>query len=672
MKKITKITLVFTTVSTLPLPFVSAACNLDDLNNEKKLIIDTNLNVLGKTMNALEIKERLDLMYESGKSNDEIIKYINLFTVKPINVPIGSTLTYLNSESTGKGDLNLSFKFKQDDGQSETITKKYSNFELYSEKGGESGKINGGIAKVGDLKLNTDVNRNGRKIGAMEFKNKFDKQFDSVNGDATKMLDWMKQYIDIEGDYSQNSKWVYKVHKSTHHHGDGNLHAYISARDRITGRVYRAFDGEGNPGITFLGWNKVKKIGNIFIEKIANVSPEGAKVKANQAAKEINSASSIDEKINIIKKYSMESFEEYFKGDNSQVDYQINAEENNDDINQLHLIFNVKGKIEKDFNIENQTTVTLNRFFTNLKVGDYTFNTVESNFKHYANELLAWIGGNQNGGHPQELKLNDYSDQVMDIFNGEDYSDFNEKSEAAGELIEELVFELQNVWGELDKYKNILTEEEKLSVVKIFNNYDFVKNARIEGTLLKKANEISKLTEADKQKQGIQELAELTKKQLLNGWALCLKMTLSKAEKRAAEYTKDNIKHTILQRMISKSKEMIENQKYSHIDYQNMMVNIDHELDNFKFGDFESLNFEQLVEVMKDNLGYSITKDSTNDNFTYEIDRNENVPKVIDHTNSATEAKDFSVLVITIKVTDKKTGIVEPKTFNIIFKHSEN
>ncbi|MBU4693750.1 hypothetical protein KQ878_02530 [Mycoplasma zalophidermidis] len=687
MKKITKLSLVFTSFSASVLPLVSAACNNGNSNqikpntgtqesdqsaNNNQLTIDTNLNSLGKTMNALEIKERLDLMLESGKSNEEIINYINLFTIKPINVPTRSSLTYLNAETTGKGDLILNFKLKQDKTKSETISKKYTNFELYNEKSGESGKISGGIAQVGDLKINTDVNRNGRKIGAMEFKTKFDEQFDSVNGDATKILDWMKQYIDIEGDYSKNSKWVYTVHKSTHHHGDYNLHAYISARDRITGRVYRAFDGDGNPGITFLGWNKVKKIGNIFMEEISNVSLEGTKIKADQVAKEINSASTIDEKLNIIKKYSTESFDEYFKGDNTQVDYQIKAEENSTDINQLHLIFNVKGKAEHEFNIEKETKITLNRFFTNLKVGDYTINTADSNFKHHANELLAWIGGKQNNVHPKEIQLKEYSDQIMTIFNSDKYTDYGKKVGVAIDLIEDLVFDLQDKWEELDNYKNILTEDEKASVTKMFNNYDYVKKIRINGTLSKKANEIGELTDPIKQKQGFQELAKLMKTQLLNGWSLCLKMILSGAEKRASEYTKNNIKHIILERMIDKSKEMIANQKYDYINYQNIMENINYELDNFKFGDLENLNFEQLVEVMRNILEYSITKDSTNDNFTYEIDRNAHAPKVKDHTNSATGAKDFSVLTLTINVTNKKNNSVEPITFNIIFKHSEN
>ncbi|QBF34479.1 hypothetical protein EG856_00855 [Mycoplasmopsis phocirhinis] len=674
--------------TTTPL-FVAVACNRAEKtrkNEEIKEISQPNLkqnknsseditiatefklNNLGKMMNSIEIQNRFNKMLQNKNTNAQIIEYINLF----LENKLPHTLNSINIE-TVNNDLIINYS---ENNTSKSI--KLSGFETYNAKSSEEGKKEFGKINIGDISISTRVGNGGEKIGAIEFQELWSNQFDKTNGDGIKMLDWAveNKYLDVDGDY-KNSQWIYTLHRNSHHHGDSNFHTYISAEDKLTGRIYRDFDFNGQPGFTLLGWNSIAKLANIHIHKLIYVNQSGNKATTQQIATELNAAQDINQKLNVISKYTNEEFIEFKNGNNENVDYKIEIVSNpEEDLNQLRLKISFKGKAASEYQDENSALIVLNRIHTNIKIGDYTFYTSGYNGKYHASDLLSWLKpGNENGEHFQPLNSFKSAFGFENITNEEQ---FNTKLELMNS--DELDNE-QYPYGKdalivliegFDKDYGIINdnhdEQTKEFVQSLTNKY--VGNNVVEGKLDQIYNEAAKASNGSlvQKQQALMTLHNKLTEYADKIGKVVINDRINSLEQRIKKYDEQHIAHTVLDALLNQAKQML-NQNTVLSDRLELADRIDSELEYFQFGDTTQMNFENLVMTLKNVLGFNIEFNQSQNSYSYELDQNF-VLKDHFYLRNGEKIEDYSTLTLTINVTQANNKI--PVSFNLLFKHTNS
>ncbi|BAW18038.1 hypothetical protein MBVG596_0107 [Mycoplasmopsis bovigenitalium] len=330
-------------IATTPisLPIIASSCSNQD---DQIYHIQLELNELGKTMHNIEIFNKVNELLDNGKNSNQIIQYLNQFFVNSIN----SEFDFVSINTLNNDQLELKLKSKKNNNRTFII----SGLEKYIEKSPEKGKITDPFVKVGDIEISTTVAENGKRISAIEFSNIFAKKYRELNSSTQMLFDWLisNKYITITGDYKQ-SNWDYFFKDTSHADGSNEFHAYISAIDKQTGKVFRSFNDKGEPGFSIFGWNQIIIAQDIHILRNSNVNKEGENITANQFINELNSINTIKQKLNVISKYTDQKFAEFAEKSIENVDYDINAKllENN----KVSLTIKFKGKSASSYAKQN-------------------------------------------------------------------------------------------------------------------------------------------------------------------------------------------------------------------------------------------------------------------------------------------------------------------------------
>ncbi|WP_029608839.1 hypothetical protein [Mycoplasma simbae] len=620
------------------------------------------LNSVGSEMNADEVEARLEKLKEQHKSNTEIWAYINQFLTQPVDA---TKATYLSAEVEGR---SLKVKFNNAQGVESSFV--LNGFEAYVAQEGETGKIERGRVQIGDISINTIIARNAQKIGAIKFQELFTQEFDRVNGDGSKLLKWAKdnQYLDIEGEFGENSQWIYTFHRNSHNHGDGNFHAYISAEKKDTGRVYRGFDAEGHPGFTLYGWNRIALIENIHIYKHNVVNEAGRKIKASDFITELKEAADITAKLNVIKKYSSQDFEAFTSGNNSQIDYEITPVEKADELNQVIVKIKVKGKGATEYTEANTHDIVFNRFYTDVQIGELRLNTSQyTNGKVSAEEIKTWLTSASSGAHPTLAEKQAFSytftnvtqeseveAKISELRESEDESNSESTIEGLKELI--LNYDIE------DNADNLYTAEQ-VEYAKSLNDV-YRRGQLTPGKLTQAVNAVTAATTLDDKKQKLQELSTLIQESRKKLIEIVVEGRLKKANERIAQYTSSNIAHENLKSYVARAQE-VKNGTFKLETVADVLTAIDTELEDFLYGDANSISFADLKNTLTQRVGFSFSGEET-PAYTYEFLSNTVAVKQHTYTIKSETIKDYVTLSLTVKVTKVADNTSQNITFNLI------
>ncbi|MCS4537093.1 hypothetical protein NXS15_03075 [Mycoplasma sp. CSL7475-4] len=639
-----------------------------DTKNENSVTF--KLNDLGRTMNSVEIKNRFDKMITNNSTKAELAEYINLFLIDKLP----QSLSTINV-NTSNDDLVVNYT---ENGVEKSIN--LSGFERYDAKNSENGKKEFGRVKIGDISISTNVASGAEKIGAIEFQELWKNEFDRVQGDGAKMLDWAieNKYLDVDGDY-KNSEWIYTLHRNSHHHGDTNFHTYISAEDKLTGRIYRDFDHNGQPGFTLFGWNSIAKLGNIHIHKLIYVNDAGNRATTKQINDELDAASTISAKLDVIAKYTDEEFSEFKTGNNDNVDYKIDIVSSpENDLNQLRISIAFKGKAATQYEKENSALIVLNRINTKVQVGAYTFNTSGYNGNYYANDLLSWLKpGNEDGHHFKPL------DSFKDAYVFENITS-EEQFENKLELMNSDEFDesqypygaealLLLIDGFTDKDYNIISEKHdkdtKDFVNSLVNRYDSATKKRIVGKIYQDYQEAKNAATGnlEQKRQALHLLHSKLSEYANRIGKIVIDDRIRAIKQRIEKYDAEQVPHTILDALLKQAEEML-NVNKTLSDRLELADRIDQELEYFQFGDTTQMSFSDLVDTLRNRLGFNIEESAADGDYTYKLDQNSFIVKDHSYSRDNEKIEDYSTLTLTILVNNRLEQV--PVTFNLLFKHS--
>ncbi|TQC51295.1 hypothetical protein E1I18_03300 [Mycoplasmopsis mucosicanis] len=657
----------------LPIIVASAACSnpntgasdTDTLSDQKHL----KTSLLGKELNAFEVNRRIENMLANNQSSAEIIDYINQFIDDKIN---NQKYEFVKSE-IDKDSLKLTLK----DTNKNQLTIFIDQFQKYEQKDSESGKKVSGWVNLGDIEINTVVGDEAKKLDADEFKRFIEKKNKEFKNDGYKLLKFLRDnnYLEIKN-LDENSKWKYTYIDKSHTHGLYDFHAYFVAEDKKTGKLFREYDENGQPGFSLKGWKRILKVGEIWVPLTIKVNKDAQKSKLAEFKNSFKNASSIKQKIEIIHSISNAKFGDLEKVDLSKYNYSLELIETQNKLNEIILKASVKSKEatenDEEDNKSNTVYALIKDFDTEISAGNYQFNTSIRFNGFDVNQIKGILGAGSNSEHPQKVEEETFEElSVPELKTVQEVNEFlakligqKDKTLAFSiEKIKEFIFEAEIT--DDDKY----TAEDKKYVNSLIDVP--LSKGRVQkgqySLLVDKVNSASSLEQKISAVKELHKLILETRKKLSD---LVLNTNKKLMDERIKFYKQQNIKYTSLEKLYEQNNEFLNASKHPAFEKViELSENISEELNDFLYGDQDSLTFEQVMSVLKNKIGVQFSKFiQSDDKFEYKFD-NKSVKVTQNHYNSEYNIKESNNKIVSFsaQITEKSTKKTSDITVNLVF-----
>lgn len=270
---------------------------------------------------------------------------------------------------------------------------------------------------IGSFVFHPSAKDEGKKMTSKDFLDLLNNVDEEHNHEPKDIINFLKQYVDIDGTYDANDKYEYAFNvEKTHTHGSGALHLYTYYREKGKNQKWV------EKSINIVGWGSNFEMGGLKFNnagikdaKQANEDP-GFYTSPHQILWEMESKSTFDEQLAVLKKYCKVKDE----SDKNKYDYKFNFKESWDEIQYRHdfeKLSIVKEKTKAD-DATNTLTITLK---------------IENIFTKETKEYPITITGFWNDG--KEYKKGFFDNKVLlkDYISEEEY-DFNLKDKFLNRL----------------------------------------------------------------------------------------------------------------------------------------------------------------------------------------------------------------------------------------------
>ncbi|QSF13769.1 hypothetical protein [Mycoplasma sp. Mirounga ES2805-ORL] len=634
-------------IATSSIPMIAAGCNNNESSDSKankNSYLTIKLNDEGKKMTNFEVGDNLLQLKKENRTVNEIVEYLNKFTSEDNKITLEKNKIYsfLGFKNFGD-DINVYFEVN-DLTNIEFKTYQLQGFKKYVSQGLEGDvNISGEGVRIGDLLIKEHVTDLGAKIDAMTFDKMAKLEYSKLDRDPQKVLEWLKQYIQIEGEIN-DSLWEYNFNiTQSHHHGEYHYHLYIGAKNKKTGDLAKGFDSLGHPGIHVMGWYSQEEYGDFSFLNFVNA--KGTTIKADTFVEELKNEDTFAKKLEVLKKYVSANYDKY-DPEKSKYEYVIDNDsiEADSSNNSVSLSIKIKEKSKPD--VEDnwiEKSLTFNGFWTQVTVGDYLFNVKWPKDKVSASDVEEWFTANNND-HSEVVDINLTDDAFEKIT---DPSQFKARFEKMASEFDNGA--IADSWEISDG--NEYTSEEKEEAAKLNQNALIDVFGPYAGwprvfTLVKE-NEGKSI---DEQNTLLEKCFNDAKSKTIIIKKIFLSKMIRDAKKVEEKYTNANIKHDILKSLIENAIEIHE-KSTSLKAITNAYDGLEEEIENFVKGDLVKLEFDEICNLLNER-GFIVAKNTDQNIFEYAID--------YDQTK-----RHGSYVSVSIKVTNKNTHESKNVEFNI-------